>query len=278
MPKKNGFIAVSVIYSFFLVFLMIMLANATKNAQTRSLLTTMKDDIKANLNMDSGFIVTNVPKKKENDYQVGEEINLVGESWLVVENKTDTIVLILKRALNNTEITEALGLEQTNTHYFNSACNETSCKVRMCLTEYSNNYCFVESSSNFYPYDWDNSIAKRIIENWLDNNANLQKICRLQYDETLNRRVCTKNTLIWMNFQNSAKEYHGYIRIPTKEEAEIGKNTWVKNNGGYLATEAWTLSSESPVAGASRIYDIGGNLLTNEEVKTIRPVIEVQKN
>ncbi len=50
MKKKNGFIAVSLIYSFFLVFLMIMLANSVKNAQMRQLLKVFKEDIKTELN------------------------------------------------------------------------------------------------------------------------------------------------------------------------------------------------------------------------------------
>ena len=50
MKKKNGLIAVSLIYSFFLVFLMIMLSSSVKNAETRQMLQSIKEDIKKTLN------------------------------------------------------------------------------------------------------------------------------------------------------------------------------------------------------------------------------------
>ena len=97
MKQKNGFIAVSMIYSFFLVFLMIVLASSAKNAQTRQLLRTIKEDVKEELNQKE-FIVIHLPKEEE--YQISQEIDFVGDIWQVVENKTDSVVLVLKRELN----------------------------------------------------------------------------------------------------------------------------------------------------------------------------------
>lgn len=47
MKKKNGFLAVSIIFSFFVVFLMLIAINLTSYAQNRILLNQIKKDIKS---------------------------------------------------------------------------------------------------------------------------------------------------------------------------------------------------------------------------------------
>ncbi len=279
MKKKNGFIAVSVIYSFFLVFLMIMLSVTVNNAQNRTLLSAIKEDIKLSLNQDEEFIVNTLPNRDKTDlYQIGDEVNFVGESWLVVNNKADSVVLVLKRALNQREVLESLNVEASDAYYFNNECTEARCKTRMCATSYSSNFCFYESAANYYYYEWDESIAKKVVDNWFINNDNLQKACRLQYDIAADKRICTKNTLINMTFTDGLQEYEGYIRIPTSEEANQGMTTWVGNNGGYYAPEAWTLTNANQTLGQSYGYDISGNIQEHTQTMTIRPVIEVRKN
>lgn len=281
MKKQNGFIAVSLIYSFFLVFLMIMLSTSIKNAQTRLLLLTIKNEIKKDLNNQEEFIVTKIPSKNpqtNQDYKIGEEINFVGDKWLVVENKTASVVLVLKRALNQEEITESLEIENTNRDYFASSCNNTSCKIRMCLTAYYDNTCYFQSASNYLYYNWEASVVKQVLDAWFQNNLNLQKVCRLQYDGTTKKRVCSKNTMVSMNFSDGIKSYTGYIRIPTEAEASRGRNSWVKNDGGYRAIDAWTLTKQNLSDGKSYLYDTLGNIRQNENVMTIRPVIEIRKS
>ena len=46
MKKKNGFFAISIIFSFFIVFLMLITMNLTRYAQNRILLAQVKKDIK----------------------------------------------------------------------------------------------------------------------------------------------------------------------------------------------------------------------------------------
>lgn len=281
MAKKNGFIAVSLIYSFFLVFLMIMLSSSMKNAEIRLMLQTIKDDIKMNLNGEAEFVVTTIPEKNPengNDYEIGDEINFVGESWLVVENKADSVVIVLKRALNMEEVTTSLEVDAYNNDYFAGACDDTSCKVRMCMNTYYSNFCFYESATNYEYYNWENSIAKKVVDTWFENNVNLQKACRLQYDPIVGKRICTKDTIINMTFQDGIQENEGYIRLATFEEASAGTLNWVPNNGGYLAPEAWSVTSQSNESGISKIYDITGTTKQNADVMTIRPVIEVRKN
>ena len=47
MKKKNGFIAISIIFSFFIVFLLILTINLTSYAQNRILMNQIKKDIKS---------------------------------------------------------------------------------------------------------------------------------------------------------------------------------------------------------------------------------------
>ncbi len=281
MKKQNGFIAVSLIYSFFLVFLMIMLSSSVKNAQTRLLLLTIKNEIKKDLNEQEEFIVTTIPLKNpytNQDYKIGEEINFVGDSWLVVENKANTIVLVLKRALNREEITEALDIESTDQDYFASSCNDSNCRIHMCLTSYYDETCYFQSTANYLYYSWDKSVVKQVVDYWFQNNMNLQKVCRLQLDPVTKKRVCSKNTIITMNFSDGIKNHSGYIRVPTQTEANNGRSTWVVNDGGYDAANAWTLTYQNLTGGKSFLYDTLGNIRQNENVMTIRPVIEVRKS
>ena len=46
MKKKNGFFAISIVFSFFVVFLMLITMNLTRYAQNRILLAQVKNDIK----------------------------------------------------------------------------------------------------------------------------------------------------------------------------------------------------------------------------------------
>lgn len=49
MKNKKGFIAISVIFSFFIVFLMLITLNLTSYAQNRILMNQIKIDIKNEL-------------------------------------------------------------------------------------------------------------------------------------------------------------------------------------------------------------------------------------
>lgn len=274
MKPKNGFIATSLIYSFFLVFLMIMLASVTKDAQTRQLLRTYKDDVKAELNS-TEFIVITLPK--EQTYNPGDSVDFVGDIWQVVENKTDSIVLILARSLSAKEITEALETTMENAAFFHDQCNSTSCSVRMCMPEFSSKFCFFKNDpADEYdnPYNWKNSIAKEIVEKWLENNVNLQKICRSTYNEATNVLECKEGTsLMKMTFSDGIGSNTGYIRLATQSEI-ASSPVWVSSN-----PSAWTLTNGLSSGGVSSLYSFNNTLVSSRDVAMqIRPVIEVQKS
>lgn len=267
MRQKNGFIAVSMIYSFFLVFLMIILATSARNAQTRELLRVFKNDVIKELNQKE-FIV--IKLSKEDNYTVSQEIDFVGETWQVVENKTDSVVLVLKRALNMEEITSALETNPGNDSFFSNSCNTSSCRIKMCTSKYSNQFCYFVNTSSYRSYRFSDSTIKYVLERWLEKNVNLQKICRWQYDEEKDKRVCQKDTLLEMSFSDGVSTQKGYIRIPTKQEI----NT---TPGWMIGTNAWTLTKEKEVGGKSYVYAFSNSAITSESALEIRPVIEVRK-
>jgi len=64
--KKNGFIATSLIYSFFLIFITLFLAIITETLQDKLLLNELEKGIKTELNSTMGI----------NDFEVGDMINI----------------------------------------------------------------------------------------------------------------------------------------------------------------------------------------------------------
>lgn len=267
MKKKNGFIAVSLIYSFFLIFLMVMLASATKNTQTRQLLRAFKDDLQAQLNQEE-FIKTTLENKA---YNMNEEVTFVNDTWQVIKDNGNSVVLILKRSLNKEEITKALEVQPTNTTYFQNSCNDTSCKIKMCLSSFSHNTCYYQTTANYTYYTWENSVAKIIVDRWFEQNLNLQKACRLQYDEQKKERLCSKDTLVRMNFSDGIKNNLGYIRIVTRNEA----------TGNIVSTnpDTWTLTVQNRANGISSVWALNNAIKnTHNTVASIRPVIEVRKS
>ncbi|MEG0977345.1 MAG: hypothetical protein RSF02_02200 [Bacilli bacterium] len=67
MKNKKGFISITVVYSFFLVFLMMLLSITASYVNNRMLLKTMKDDVKTSLGYNmSGYLIDNYQSLKMN--------------------------------------------------------------------------------------------------------------------------------------------------------------------------------------------------------------------
>lgn len=54
--KKNGFMSISIIYTFFLVFISLMLFIVTNMAVNRNMLVKMKEQIKNDINKKDPYI------------------------------------------------------------------------------------------------------------------------------------------------------------------------------------------------------------------------------
>ena len=67
MKNKKGFIAVSIIFSFFIVFLLLLTINLTAYAQNRILLNQVKKDIKSKTLLDYKMSLCSIEKEMIDD-------------------------------------------------------------------------------------------------------------------------------------------------------------------------------------------------------------------
>jgi len=84
MKKNNkGFIAISLIYSFFLVFLVTLLMILANYVHNRILLSSVKKETQEYLN---GLAEFNPVELENKIYNQGEEVNLASNRWLVLKD------------------------------------------------------------------------------------------------------------------------------------------------------------------------------------------------
>lgn len=247
MKNNKGFIAISLIYSFFLVFLMTLLTIVADFAHNRILLNDVKKTTQEKLNGLSEF---NPISLKASTYTAGSSVTYASDTWKVLKDNGNSVTLILNRSLNQTEITTALtSIKNKNNGDFTSA--QSGNKVRMCLNIYSSLVCSYIGTGvgQSVPYYWDDSVVKKILDEWLLDNALLQKAIQ-------------KGTLKSMTFSDGKKSYtNAFIRIPVRNEF---------NNANI-----WNLTSAGESSKQSLVYIYNTQVNTHNETKEIKPVIEV---
>lgn len=246
MKNNKGFIAISLVYSFFLVFLVTLLAIALEYTQNRILLSDVKNEIQTYLNNLAEFNPISIENK---EYVVGESISFAGDNWLVMNDEEDKTTVVLKRSLTKEEITTALNNAEIPTTI------QEENKTLMCSNLYSYLLCSYESETSFNPYQWQKSIVNKIVEDWFSNHAHLQKAIQ-------------KNTIIPMQFEDGRGENtESFIRIPLNIEGETIKNV------GIETTDIWFLTAISDF----EINNGESNIVSYSEYKEIHPVITINK-
>ena len=244
MKKNNkGFIAISLIYSFFLVFLVTLLMILANYAHNRVLLSSVKKETQNYLNGLAEFKPVQLEKK---DYMEGEEVNVASNSWIVLEDEGTEVRLILKRNLTETEISEALSLQELN----NIANSNT---ISMCLNTYHPKYCHYSSNSTFSEYKWSTSLAKIVLEYWFENSAILKK-------------ARDTGNLVKQDFSDGKELYNEYIRLPLAAESSLVNDP-----------NCWSLTFSYRADGISYLNIQGTNVPAHSTYKTIRPVIKIKK-
>ena len=145
--KKNGFIAISLIYSFFLVFLMTLLTVVANYMHNRILLNDVKKSIQQNLNNKFEF---NSPFLKFSPYAKNTQINYANDTWIVLKDNGDSSVLMLARALTNEELRANL-----DSKYISAISEDT---MLMCYDRYDPRVCSYEGPKieQYNLYYWDN--------------------------------------------------------------------------------------------------------------------------
>lgn len=243
MKKNNkGFIAISLIYSFFLVFLLTLLMIVRDYAHNRILLNDVKSDTQKYLNE----LVESITLHVENrSYTVGEEIKFGNEIWKVLyDDPTENILtLMLNRNLTNEEVKVVpQALENVN-----------SSKVSMCTTS-GPEFCYYQDNYNFDPYTWSTSVAKKIVDEWYENNVSLKKAENLG----IIQNTYFSDTLSTVTFSK--------IRIPTQNEFSTINNE-----------DIWYLTLSLEENGISKLKIGENDVSAHDNYKYIRPIIGVKK-
>lgn len=267
LRNKKGFIAISLIYAFFLVFLATLLAIATDYAENRILLNDVKKYTKNYLNDLAEFNPVYIEDKT---YTAGEVINYAYDEWIVLEDNGDSIKVILNHSLTSEEIIRIKAeLNLPSSSY-------SSNTIQMCLSTYSlyNGYCGYRDSTNYRLYNYGNSIVKKVLENWFSNNPTLQKAKDLNILQEMTYQDGLKN------YYGQSNEYNTYVRIPNNSDtAAIKSIDSIKSIVGNKKT--WFLDADATVQsspqGKSYIKIDSDNKVDTIYYKEIRPVIIIKK-
>lgn len=241
--NKNGFIATSILYSFFLVFVMTLLTIIGTYAHNRILLNSVKKTTMEELNSLSEKNLAFLDKRSYSKY---ETVSYAGETWNVISDDGNSVKLILSSGLTWDTITSALSYAGI---YNVSSGN----RILMCSNTYLRFYCSYAGSeiTQYNYYNWNNSLAKVVVEYWYNNHMYLQK-----YKD--------KEGLQLMSFSDNAGYYYNeYIRIPL--------------SGEYNDASTWSLTLYSTYNGISYININSSSVTSYTNYKTIRPVISVKK-
>lgn len=247
MKNNKGFIAISLIYSFLLIFLMTLMAVVADYAHNRILLNDVKKTTQNKLNSLSEF---NPISLKSGTYTAGDTITYADDSWEVIKDNGNSVILILARSLNNTELTS--GLSST----YHSAISGNT--INMCYSGYTADFCCYNSSNagQYNLYYWDDSFVKNVLDYWFLNNTLLQKALDI-------------GTLKSMSFSDGRKTYSSYVRIPTVQTDPI-KSEYNNNN-------VWSLTYKGNDSKQSLIYVNTTSVVAHTTYKEIRPIIEVKE-
>ena len=270
MKNKKGFIATSMIYSFFLVFLMLMVTILANSINNRILVGRIKEDIRSEIDAEASFAVDVLPSK---NYAVSEVVRFAGEDWNVITDKGSTVVLVLNRALNKQEIVSAIREEGNNRIY--GTCNDTDCQVRACFNANTTQtageqYCWYYSGSSYRIPAWNptssqinnsnvtlrqgQTIVSSVVRSWFDTHQSLQ-------------RVLNKGKLVSMIFSDGGSTVSGYVRIPSTSEVS-SKPAWTSAKGPFHVLERASNTQ-------TKIYNTSLQTVTSNTSAFIRPVIEV---
>ena len=263
--NRKGFIATSIIYAFFLMFLMMMVIILAKSVNNRILVDAVKDDVRDAMDEQDSFVNIVLEDKT---YTVGEIVTYAGETWQVLQNKTDSAVLMLNRGLTQTEIETYIRAYANDTVYFGT-CTNNNCQVRYCITENKEGeYCYyVNNTINRIPM-WNPTIDEIQNQNYGRTLPSISTNGWLQNHQYL-QRALTEGKLIEMTFNDGLKNTTSYVRLPLS--TEVSGNTTFASTTPFHTVNA---------ASANQINLYNNGTVSASATTTpayVRPVIEVIK-
>lgn len=226
-----------------------------------------KDDYKNFYDKNSLF--TGIPSK---EYRQGDKVEYLGYKWLVMKDNGETVRIIMNGYLSSDDLNKNKPKDVIAT-----ATNEG---MGICdKTNLSNTYCSVNVEDS---YNYQKSIIKPTIENWIDEKMT-------QYGYTKGAE------LTQMTYTDGEENLTSWIRIPTKEETDDLNYTCISDGLPYCASttnymyanyDYWTLTKNKGFS--SSVYGfiyLPDNSRTGGVVgrfpallHQVRPVITVNKN
>lgn len=192
MKNNKGFIAISLIYSFFLIFLITLLAIVNSYVHNRVLLNNVKKETQSYLENITLFVNNELAS---NNYNPGDIIEQWEEEWVVLTNDENSVEVILNRNLTSEEINNANNSLGIPTNAFNGE------KTLMCLNNYGSNYC--SRTRNYY---WNISVVKNILDRWYENKISFRGL---------------ETNLLTMSYSDILRDYTGFIRIPMESDYDL---------------------------------------------------------
>lgn len=249
--NNKGFIAISLIYSFFLVFLITLLAIVSDYAQNRILLNDVKKETQEYLNGLASFNPIHLENKP---YSNGDVVPFGNEEWIVLQDLGEYVTLLLNRNLTTSD---GIGIVP-------QALNPSGEGVSMCLNSLTPSYCYFVDEHSYNPYRWNTSVVKKIVKEWYNANASLKK-------------AEVFNILQDMGFSDTTSTINmDKIRIPEAQEyssipEDIQNTIWYLTSDGK---ENETLFETAIIK--IKIGEVSVDVHTT--YKNIRPVIMVKKS
>lgn len=192
-----------------------------------------------------------------------EKIKYAGHDWYVYKDNGDSVTLIMYAVVEKLNRYTNLKQDIFGSNY------QT---VTPCLMEKSEKYCYYVSENDYVAYNWNNSIQREILYNWLENNAILNK-------------AKEEGNLIKQNFTFKEQTLNDYIRIPLRDElAELKEgstSSYICTNKACSSTNHfWFLSSHLATWDKNKFYFWAGPGINTHYLPAkwgLRPVITVKK-
>lgn len=210
MMKKNGFIATSLIYSFFLIFITLFLTIIADYLQNKVLLNTIEKGIKDEINSSMGI----------RDFEVGDIIVFNSGCTTYEFKPENAFVVVNTNPISNSII-----------FYSYALCKEGECGS----TEYSDNNLFVtDFVSDILSGYTNNTYYNKIIYNFDKSVSGTYKVNDKFYSIEDGRTCSTTNSLLNTESGCAIDSFSGdvYYRYRKSKvlDSRINKCTGVENS------------------------------------------------
>ena len=259
--NRKGFMATSLLYSFFFVFLMLMMGILAASVSNRVLVNNIKKDIREDIEGSSSIIKLDIPYK---NYRQGDTIEFANESWRVlsIDIQSRIISLILNRSLTYEEITLTISKDyndNTKASYFD--CNAECYIITSNRNLYNTPIWKISGhETELKNVRYGQSLVGKTVDSWFLSHPGL-------------KLAQEKGKLLSQSFSDGTINYtNEFIRLPSSKEVSI-INSW------WNASDYPIHLIDKPSNNKIYVCEYKNSNAVSKELETgayIRPVIEVK--